>query len=143
VPLGASSRVRNLPQRVSYLGEKRLDPPVQLWYHVCTWSHRVRGGLCRSASASPRQTRGWKESCPSSWALGSYMEFRRPRTRAPAYAAPLQSCWRAGCGWVPGPGGRATGCAWVECALVRHWHNTLRSENAVGTRQRRSTGVHS
>jgi hypothetical protein len=38
----ASSQVRNLQRRVSYLGEKRLDPPVRPWYHMCTWSHKVR-----------------------------------------------------------------------------------------------------
>jgi hypothetical protein len=33
------------------------------------------------------------------------------------HAVPLQSCWRAGRGWVPGPVERATGC----CGKNANW----------------------
>jgi hypothetical protein len=94
--VSASPRVRNLPQGVSHLGEKWLDQPVRLWYHMLTWSHRVRRRPVPMRVCQPRQIRGRKRSCPCSRTLDSSMEFRWARTQAPAYGVPLQSCRWAG-----------------------------------------------
>ena len=60
----ASCRVRNLPQRVSYLGDKWLDPPVRLWYHVLTWFRRARRQPVPICVCQPPADRGVEEIVP-------------------------------------------------------------------------------